>query len=503
MCIFSNFKNITCHRFARLYRYYSHTIFALSSGQGKCGVAVIRVSGHLSETALKELASLKSLPPPRTTLLRSLRHPKSKEILDRGLVIWFPGPRSFTGEDSCEFHVHGGLAVVNGMLDALSCIPSFRLAEPGEFTKRAFQNGKLNLTEVEGLADLLQAETEAQRKQAFLQTNGSLSKLYQKWKAVLLKNVAHIEAHIDFEETETLEHGLIDKVTSEAKLLIEEIEQHLNDGRKGEILRNGVNTVIIGEPNVGKSSLLNSLVERPASIVTPISGTTRDVVAVTLNVKGYPLVLSDTAGIRTISDDIVENEGIKRTLKSYKESDLVILVVDFEKYHQWAIINNNAIFMNYLMYYVRKLNVDDLTSNSDKISDMFTKHCIVVLNKCDLDENNICDNLQDGIVKVSCINKNGLSTLVDCLADKLKLLCGDPSQEHPSMNQRRHRQQVTECLRNLKLFLQEMQSDTHSHDVVIMAEYLRKSLRSLGKLVGTVSSEEILDVVFSQFCIGK
>ncbi|XP_049825370.1 tRNA modification GTPase GTPBP3, mitochondrial isoform X2 [Aethina tumida] len=404
---------------------------------------------------------------------------------------------SFTGEDSCELHVHGGLAVVNSVLTALGTLKDLRLAEPGEFTRRAFHNGKLDLTEVEGLADLLQAETEAQRKQAFLQTQGSLSKLYNKWKNILVRCVAHIEAHIDFEETETLDEGLINSVMTDVGTLKNEIQQHLCDGRKGETLRNGVKTVILGEPNAGKSSLLNILCQRPAAIVTPIEGTTRDILEVTLNIGGYPLVLADTAGLRSTTTDVVEKEGITRALQSFEVCDLVILVVAADKYELWK-RHNNASFTDYLFEYVSSLKLDNLLDHKTK---QFKKNCIVVMNKTDLVKN---VELNNSFVNVSCQTEDGVVDLVEKITLELKNLCGEPSREHPSMNQMRHRQQLNEYLANLEMFFKYTGDlKEYNGDLVLMAESLRKALRSLGKLVGTVTTEQLLDVIFRDFCIGK
>ncbi|XP_076262416.1 5-taurinomethyluridine-[tRNA] synthase subunit GTPB3, mitochondrial isoform X1 [Rhynchophorus ferrugineus] len=492
-------------------RTLSSTIFALSSGQGKCGVAVVRVSGPRAGNALICMTGFKKLPTPRLALLRSIRNPITKDVIDKGLVLWFPGPNSFTGEDSCEFHIHGGIAVVTGVLEALSNLPQTTLAEPGEFTKRAFINGKLDLTEVEGLADLLQAETELQRKQAFLQTNGSLSKLYQKWKHTLLQSVAHIEAHIDFEETETLEYGLIESVTKDISCLYNELKTHLQDGRKGEMLRNGVKTIILGEPNVGKSSLFNFLCQRPVSIVTPISGTTRDVIEVTLNINGYPLVLLDTAGLRNSSTDVIEIEGIQRALEMYKNADLIILVIDIATYLSNYEKNNSQTFEEFVREYVNSsLKIPDFFDNSDeKVSphNIFKKNCVFVLNKTDInsidfDKQNILGASQLNVVKISCKTETGMEDLINVLSKELKTLCGEPSQEHPSMNQMRHREQLRKCLFNIENFLKESGKGS-AGDLVIMAEYLRKSLRNLGKLLGTITTEDILDVIFKDFCIGK
>ncbi|KAG5894471.1 hypothetical protein JTB14_032499 [Gonioctena quinquepunctata] len=441
----------------------SHTIFALSSGQGKCGVAVIRVSGAHAADALKLVLNSETLPKPRTAVLKHIKHPIRKETLDKGLILWLPGPRSFTGEDSFELQVHGGIAVVNQSL----VLPIYYKQ------KQKFRGNRL-----------------------FYKPEGSLSKLYNKWKQILTNSVAHIEAHIDFEETETLEHNIIEKVTYDIKNLAKEINEHLIDGRKGEILRNGVRTVILGEPNAGKSSLLNLLCQRPAAIVTPIEGTTRDVLEVTLNIGGYPLVLADTAGLTSNTKDIVEKEGIQRALQLYEKSDLIVLVIDSEKYVKWMEENGRKDFDGYVKYYVKKMKIPNLIA-TDNSSNLFSKHCLIVVNKIDLRSNVELEVDEEKCVRISCKTEDGVSNLIERLSDRLKILCGEPSVEHPSMNQMRHRQHLTECLNCLQLFMKEEKS----RDLVLMAEYLRKSLRHLGKLVGNITSEQLLDVIFRDFCI--
>lgn len=272
-------------------------------GFGKCGVAVIRVSGPQTVTAIRLLTGAdairnvqqpaRSAIHPRFATLRRFHHPNNQELIDRGLVLWFPMPSSFTGEDCCEFHVHGSLAVIAALSDALNGIDGIRPAQPGEFTRRAFWSNKLDLTEVEGLADLIHAETEIQRKQALLQANGTLSKIYNDWRQRLLRSVAHLEAYIDFSEDENIEADTIERVQKDVVKLMCDIHRFLYDGRRGEMRRHGVKTVILGEPNVGKSSFMNHICRKPISIVASVAGTTRDIVETSFNVGGYPVRVYD------------------------------------------------------------------------------------------------------------------------------------------------------------------------------------------------------------------
>jgi tRNA modification GTPase len=314
-----------------------------------------------------------------------------------------------------------------------------------------------------------------------------------------VKSVAHIEAHIDFEETETIEEGVLDEVIVKVEELSKEIQQHLEDGRKGELLRTGVKTVILGEPNAGKSSLFNLLCQRPAAIVTPIEGTTRDILEVTLNIGGYPLVLTDTAGLRSKTDDVIEKEGISRAMQTYKDAELILLVVDSQKYVQWVHCSSSRNVVDYLKHYIKNLGLNNLVCEENQDFDnIFTKNCIVVFNKLDLVKEQVNVEHHCQIIQLSCKHEEGVVNLVESITNKLKFLCGEPSAEHPSMNQMRHRQHLIKCLEYLNLFLTTSTSDT-----VLMAEYLRKALRQLGQLVGTITTEQLLDVIFKDFCIGK
>uniref|UniRef100_A0A8C6V494 5-taurinomethyluridine-[tRNA] synthase subunit GTPB3, mitochondrial n=1 Tax=Neogobius melanostomus TaxID=47308 RepID=A0A8C6V494_9GOBI len=471
----------------------AETIFALSSGHGRCGVAVVRVSGPAALTALWTMAGLRHKPlPPRTALLRSITDPETKEVLDRGLVLWFPGPHSFTGEDGAEFHIHGGPAVVSAVLQALGSVPGMRPAEAGEFTRRAFQAGKLGLTEVEGLGDLIHAETEAQRRQALRQMSGDLGRLYQDWTHRLKRCLAHIEAFIDFSEDELIEEGVLNQAERSISELISEVERHLQDERRGERLRSGVHVVIAGATNAGKSSLLNTLCQRPAAIVSPIAGTTRDVVETALDIGGFPVVLSDTAGLRD-SPDVVEREGVRRARERVEQADVTLVVVDCVQ------IPSDQHSVPFLQKHLR-----EVLSTQDPAH---IEQCVVVLNKMDLLSEQSRQRLQTelsswaappSVCLVSCQSKEGLQDFLSELHQRVKHLCGDPLSGGPSLTQARHRAHLQQCVSSLRQF--HRYQDT---DLALAAEGVRRGLTSLGRITGRVGPEEILDIIFKDFCIGK
>uniref|UniRef100_A0A4W4G115 5-taurinomethyluridine-[tRNA] synthase subunit GTPB3, mitochondrial n=1 Tax=Electrophorus electricus TaxID=8005 RepID=A0A4W4G115_ELEEL len=467
------------------------TIFALSSGQGRCGVAVVRVSGPASVDALRSMAGLtRRLPAPRTALLRRLLHPHSKELLDRGLVLWFPGPHSFTGEDSVEFHIHGGPAVINGILQALGSLPRLRPAEAGEFTRRAFHAGKLDLTEVEGMGDLIHAETEAQRRQALRQMAGDLGQLYNDWSLQLKQSLAHVEAFIDFSEGDLIEDGVLYEVDVAVSQLRVEVEKHLSDERKGERLRSGVQVVIAGSTNVGKSSLFNILCQRPAAIVSPVAGTTRDVVETPLDIGGFPVLLSDTAGLRDTCD-CVEREGVHRARQTVEQADLTLVVIDTAQLPQDLLMVPGL-----LSRYLKMV----LPNRKDE-------QCLLVLNKRDLLPKSHIAVIQRVLQQnpglpplsiLSCHNKEGLEDFLTLLQDRIKTLCGDPLASSPSLTQTRHRTHLQKCVDALAQYYQYRDTD-----LALAAEGLRSGLTSLGRITGKVGAEEILDVIFRDFCIGK
>ncbi|KAM9096715.1 5-taurinomethyluridine-[tRNA] synthase subunit GTPB3, mitochondrial isoform 2-T2 [Sarcophilus harrisii] len=448
------------------------TIFALSSGQGKCGVAVIRISGPASGPALLGLMASKALPQPRVATLRLLQDPGSCEPLDRGLILWFPGPHSFTGEDCAEFHVHGGPAVVSAVLGALGSIPDLRPAEAGEFTKRAFQNGKLSLTEVEGLGDLIHAETEAQRRQALRQLQGELGQLCQGWGETLTTALAHLEAYIDFSEDDNIEEGALQRVDGAVRGLREALLAHLQDARRGQRLRSGAHVVIAGPANAGR---------RPVAIVSPEPGTTRDVVESAVDIGGFPALLSDTAGLRD-SPDLVEQEGVRRAQDRLAQADIVLALLD----------------------------ATDLASASSRrfLETVVTpggpsppnRRILLVLNKADL--------LPEGMqlrgpdlpphLLLSCKTEAGLEAVLASLKRELAAVCGDPSVGPPILTRARHRHHLQNCCEALGRYEQ-----SKGQDLALAAEELRAARKHLGHLTGHVGADDILDVIFRDFCIGK
>lgn len=433
------------------------TIYALASGAAAGAVAVVRLSGPGCADALKRLAG--GLPPPRRASLRRLRA-EDGETLDQALVLWFPGPASYTGEDAAELHLHGGRSVIAGVMEALA-VTGLRLAEPGEFTRRAFLHDKMDLTAAEGIADLIAAETAAQRRQALHQADGGLARLYEGWAARLARLLAHQEAAIEFAE-DGLPTDLDAKAKSGAGELRAEIEAHLADARRGELLREGLVFTIIGAPNAGKSSLLNALVGREAAIVSARAGTTRDIVEARLDLAGVPVTLSDTAGLREASDEI-EAEGIKRAEARAEQAQLVITVFAADQ----------------------KPDAESLR--------WVGPDALVLVNKCDLAP---APDLIGGVepLVVSARDGTGLTTLRDRLAEAALRLTG--AGQGNQLTRPRHRAALTETVTPL--------AEAEAADLPeLTAEALRSALLALGRLTGRLGVEEILDIVFRDFCIGK
>ncbi len=442
------------------------TIYALSSGPGISGVAVIRVSGKETISVIKALTS-KDLPRPRLATLRKINNSNTFELIDEGIILWFPGPQSYTGEDMVEFHVHGSKAVVAAIQSSISQVKDCRLAEPGEFTKLAFQNGKINLLKAESVADLISSETEIQRKQAIKIMNGKSSNIFNNLREKLLKILSHIEAKIDFPD-ENLPKDILNNIKKISKEVSDDIEKILNDQKVGERIREGFKIAIVGPANAGKSSLLNHLSNRDVAIVSEIAGTTRDVIETHLNIDGYPVVVSDTAGIRESKSEI-EKKGIKLALKRAEEADLRLVVIE----------PKNLDFTGFL-------------------KDIFDKNSILVINKCDLKHVQLNQQMKKlEHVLISIKNNTNIDQLILKIKNKLKNKF--ITNEDILITRERHRQHLVQCSDYLKNFNEKNKSE----DFDKAAEDLRLATRHLGMIVGKVDVEEILGSIFNDFCIGK
>ncbi len=445
----------------------SETIFALATPPGRSGIAVIRISGPETGNTL-ETITRKPKPEPRVASLSRL-YAADGEVLDTGLVLWFPGPASFTGEDMAELHVHGGPAVIADVIARLGALPGLAPAEAGEFTRRAFRNGKLDLTEVEGLADLIEAETAAQRRQAQRQLGGALHRTVEAWRSQLTRIQAHLEAAIDFSDEE-LPPGLTDTVEREIGDLIGEIDTTLADDRRGERLRRGLELAILGAPNAGKSSLLNALARRDAAIVAETAGTTRDVVEVQLDLGGYPVTAADTAGLRVLDAhaDPIEREGMRRAQTRAAESDLKLVVVDGT----------------------------DPEAPDQAIRALIDGDTLVVVSKADLAGSAIPAEIAgQAALAVSAVTGYGLDRLLDALERAVVARYGEGG-EAAAITRERHRSALTDTRDALaRARAAELPE--------LAAEDLRLAGRALGRITGAVDVEDVLDVVFAEFCIGK
>ena len=440
------------------------TIYALSSGPGLSGVAVIRISGEETPSILK-LLTKKDLPSPRVATLSKIINSNNSELIDEALVLWFPGPNSYTGEDMAEFHVHGSMAVIKAIHKALEDTKKCRIAEPGEFTKKAFQNGKINLLKAESIADLISSETEIQRKQAIATMSGKTSRIFNEMRDLLLKSLSNIEAKIDFPEEE-LSEELLSNTKENIDRVIQKIQKILNDQKVGERIREGFKIAIVGPTNAGKSSLLNHLSNRDVAIVSEIAGTTRDVLETHLNIDGYPVIISDTAGIREAKSEI-EQKGIKLALKKAEEADLNLIVIE----------PKSLDFTGFL-------------------KDLINPNSILVINKCDIEKVSLTEQMKkiDHVI-ISVKNNTNIDNLISTIKSKLK---GKFIRaEEILITRERHRVNLEQCLENLINF------QNQKNDFDKAAEDLRLATRHLGIIVGKVEVEEILGSIFNDFCIGK
>jgi tRNA modification GTPase len=432
------------------------TIFALASAPGRAGIAVLRLSGPQAYRAVQALTG--KAPIARRATRVKFHDPESGELVDDGLVLFFPRPDSYTGEDVAEFHVHGSRAVAAALLELLGRRPGLRLAEPGEFTRRAFENGKLDLTEAEAVADLVEAETGAQRRQALRQLDGALGRLYEDWRERLMRSLARLEAEIDFPE-EGLPPDLWAGIRGEVEALAAEIAAHLADDRRGERLRDGVSVAILGPPNAGKSSLMNALARHDIAITSAIAGTTRDVIEARLDLGGYPVVLADTAGLRE-SADAIEQEGVRRALARADAADLRLVILDAtrpEARIDPALIDENA---------------------------------LVILNKIDLAP----ETDSPGALRLSVATGEGMNALLARLTEEVAKRIDTSGA--PLITRARHREALRTCAEALARFQDARLAE-------LAAEDLRQASRALGRITGRTDVEDLLDLVFREFCIGK
>jgi tRNA modification GTPase len=427
----------------------AETIYALSSGQPPAAIAILRISGPAAAYALESLTG--ALPPPRHASLRSVRHPSTGELLDRAILLLFPGPDSSTGEDLGELHLHGGRSVVNAVLDALGTFEGLRNAEPGEFTRRAFENGRLDLAEAEGLADLLAAETQSQRRAALALAGGALSRRVEDWQGVLLQLAATVESLLDFADEGDVAEELPASWTASLNALVTELERSLRSP-PAERLRDGVRVVIAGPPNAGKSSLLNWLAGRRAAITSAIAGTTRDLIEAPTAIAGTPFLLIDTAGLREGADQL-EEEGMALARESLGAADLVL----------W------------------------LGNPGDRPDPV---RSILVASKADLYSS---EERRPADIHVSAETGQGMDALIALLVERARALL--PSDGEVAIN-KRHRDALSECVSDLRLA-------RSSPDLLVVAEHLRLARAALDRITGRAGVEDMLDRLFGSFCIGK
>jgi tRNA modification GTPase len=434
----------------------SETIFAVSSGSGMAGITVIRMSGVKAGSVLASVTG--SLPLPRRASVRQLRHPRSREVVDQGLVLWMPGPLSATGEDVAEFHVHGSMAVIDALFDVFRSVSGVRLAEPGEFSRRAFTNDRMDLVEAEGLADLLHARTEAQRRMAMHHLLGHASSQYEVWRTELISLLARLEAAIDFVEEDGVAAMALADIRPQTLDLAERLRKAATETDRAGALRAGVKIVFAGAPNVGKSTLLNLVAAREAAIVSPVPGTTRDVIEVPVVLAGIPVILTDTAGLRAESGDEVEVIGMQRARSEAASADIVIWVTSADVAED---------IENAVVPALRVLNKADLPGDAQGID-----------------------------LKISAKTGEGIAQLIAELEMLVKARFG--GMEQAAVIRTRHKHAVEESIRFL--------NDSLRHDaghIELAAECLRSACFSIGRVTGKVDVEDLLGKIFSEFCIGK
>lgn len=442
------------------------TIYALSTVYGKSGVAVIRISGSEAKKVISSMTDLDiNKIKARYAYFVDLKDIVTRETIDKCLLLYFKSPYSFTGEDIIELQVHGSKAVISMVIENLSKIENFRLAEAGEFSKRAFYNGKMDLTQAEGLADLIDSETSEQQKYAIRQMEGGLKNLYGNWREDLLKVLAYLEAYIDFPD-EDIPEDTVFKLENTVFKLREEIEKHISADNIGERLREGFRVVIVGAPNAGKSSLLNTVVNREAAIVSNIAGTTRDAVDVYLDLNGYPVMFTDTAGLREV-EDAIEKKGIEIAYQKIQEADLILCLFD---------------------------SLTDSVQSFENITKSFSNKIIYVANKCDKISDEKRNELSKNCICISAKYKHGIKELLDAISQNISERF--TSNSNLLITRSRYKEALRETLDNIYNF------NLHK-EIELSAEDIRLASRGLGKITGQIEVDEILDKIFGSFCIGK
>jgi len=489
------------------------TIYALSSAAGKAGVSVIRVSGPKSWDTLKIFNPDVNIPTARKSFVMTLKNPETHGDIDNAMVIAFKTPHSFTGEDVVEYHCHGSQAVLTETFDALSKMDGCRMADHGEYTRRAFENNKMDLTEAEAIADLIDAETKAQKDQALAQMGGALANFYNDWAQQLTKVLAYVEAVIDFPDEEVPDDE-IQKVLPQLKDLEQKIDAHLNDNRQGERLRSGIKIAVIGAPNAGKSTLINKLAQRDVAIVSDMAGTTRDIIEVHLNIAGYPVIIADTAGLRpeligADGHDAIEGEGMKRALDYANNADIKLLLFDATSNeihaHTLDLAYEDANTKNKGNLNPHYDSEDSNASNkmlknanyaSDAPNLKIADNVILAANKNDLSEYtlNFPENISQ-VIDISAKNDDGLDLLLAEIAQKLKNQFF-VSRETVHLTRNRHRENIAAMHQNILNAFEISEPE-------LLAQELRFALYSIGRITGKIDVEDLLDVIFKDFCIGK
>ncbi len=454
------------------YKLNLDTIFASASSIGMSAIKTVRVSGGEAKKIFKILTK-KKLPKARYSNLFNLYDIKNSSLIDKAIVVWYPEAKTYTGEDMLEINIHGGSSVLEHLIENLLLIKNVREANPGEFTKRAFRNNKIDFLEAEGIMDLINAETKFQKSLAIHQVNGSLSTIFKKWNKKLLKLLAHYESQIDFPEDEVPKNTQ-DKVILQVADLIKEIEFFLSENKRGDIIRQGIEIAIIGKPNVGKSSLINQIAKKNISIVSKTSGTTRDIIEIKINLSNIPAIFSDTAGLKERPRNNIEKEGVTRTRKKIKNCNIKLLVIDGTKNFENDVLKlvcNKTIII---------LNKKDLLSNKN------------IVNKINyLNKNNF-----NQVFVISAKNGTGINTLLNEIEKYIKDKYKNVFFGEPSLTRMRHRTCLKKCLINLKKINNNKKPELNAED-------LRLSINALGNVTGEYKVEKMLDIVFKDFCIGK